>query len=167
MLLAIHMPEWLVDFWTVYGDMITPLLTTLLTSVVTYMALKIKTDAKVNAAKTDMEIQALKEVSQRENYKGEIEILTEQIEDLEKTVKGLCEMVDLAFQNSDLDPEIKSNLSSLINKVKYGTEDNLIKELEDANTRLQEQINELSEELAQKETAAVDKEDTKVKRTRR
>ena len=82
MLLAIKMPVWLVDFWTVYGEMITPVLVTLLLAIVTAIALKIRSDAKVNAAKADLQIEALKQVANREDNKPQLEAQSQEIEDL-------------------------------------------------------------------------------------
>lgn len=165
MLLAIQMPTWLVDFWAVYGDMITPILVTLLTSIVTWLALKIRSDAKVNKVKADLQIEALKEVANREDNKPQLEEQATQISDLIKTVVYLADMFDVAFQNSNLDPEIKANLSSLVNKIKYGTEEDLVKELENSNSQLKEQIAELTKKLEEDAKQVVE---TEVKtRTRR
>jgi hypothetical protein len=154
MYLAISMPTWLIDFWSVYGNMITPVLVTLLTALVTAVALKIRSDAKVNAAKTDMEIEALKEVANRENYKPQILALEETIKELKQEIKELkqetryeSEMINLAFQNSNLTPEVKDNLTSITNKIKYGTEDNLVKELEAEHAKLKEENTVLKAEL--------------------
>ena len=165
MLLAIQMPTWLVDFWAVYGDMITPILVTLLTSIVTWLALKIRSDAKVNKVKADLQIEALKEVANREDNKPQLEAQSTQITQLEKVVTYLADMFDVAFQNSNLDPEIKANLTSLVNKIKYGTEEDLVKELENSNSQLKEQIAELTKKLEEDAKQIVE---TEVKtRTRR
>lgn len=158
MLGAIQMPTWLVDFWTVYGDMITPVLVTLLTSVVTWLALKIRSDAKVNRTKAELQIAALKEVADREDNKPQLEAQSEQIADLTKTIMYLADMIDVAFQNSDLDPEIKANLASLVNKIKYGTEEDLVRELEENNAKLEEQVAALKAELSENAKQIVEKE---------
>jgi hypothetical protein len=165
MLLAIKMPEWLTYVMSVYGDVVTPLLITLLTALVTAIALKIRTDAKVNAAKADLQIQALKEVANREDNKPELEKQSQEIDELKRVVTLQSEMIHLAFQNSNLTPEVKDNLASLSNKIKYGTEDNLVKELETEKAQLQEQIESLKAQLETKVVATVQAE-TK-KRTRR
>ena len=159
------MPTWLVDFWTVYGDMITPVLVTVALALLTSLALKIKSDAKTNAAKADLQIQALKDVANREDNKPELERLSAEIEELKRTVELQSEMVNLAFQNSNLTPEIKNNLASISNKIKYGTEVDVVKELEAEKTILKEQIDALNSELENKIVATV--ETNKVKRTRR
>ena len=165
MLLAIQMPQWLVDFWTVYGDMIAPVLVTLLTSIVTWLALKIRTDAKVNREKAELQIQALKDVANREDNKPQLEEQSERLLELEKVITYLADMFDVAFQNSNLDPEIKANLSSLINKIKYGSEEDLVKELEETNAKLKEEVETLQQQIAQNVTATVETETRK--RTRR
>lgn len=158
MLLAIQMPAWLVDFWTIYGDMITPILVTILCSLLTYIAIKIKSDAKLNSAKTDLQIQALKDVANREDNKPQLEDQSKQINELSKTIAYMADMINLAFQNSNLDPEIKNNLASLSNKIKYGTEEDLVKELENNNALLQEQIEALKEEIANNTVHTVETE---------
>lgn len=165
MLLALKMPEWLVNIWTVYGDMITPVLVTLVLAIVSAIALKIKSDAKVRATQTDAEIEAIKAIANREDNKPQLEEQSQKIQKLEQSNMYLAEMVNLAFQNSNLTPEVKDNLASLSNKIKYGTEDNLVKELETEKAQLQEQVESLKAQLETKVVATV-QEETK-KRTRR
>lgn len=166
MILALKMPMWLIDFWTVYGDMITPVLVTLLTSIVTYLALKIKSEAKVNKVKAELQIEALKEIANREDNKPQLEAQAQEIAELKKTIENLSEMFNLAFQNSALDPEIKNNLESINNKIKYGTENTLVKELEKNNDILKEQINDLYQKVSEHNIVRpVDHKE--VKRTRR
>ena len=165
MLLALNMPTWLVDFWTVYGDMITPVLVTVVLALLTSLALKIKSDAKTNAAKAELQIQALKEVANREDNKPQLEKQSQEIEDLKRAVELQSEMINLAFQNSNLKPEIKDNLTSLSNKIKYGTEEDLVKELEAEKAALQEKVTSLESQLENKVVAVVEEKITK--RTRR
>lgn len=165
MLLALHMPTWLVDFWTIYGDMITPVLVTVALALLTSLALKIKSDAKINAAKADAQIEALKEVANREDNKPELEKQAQKINDLERVITLQTEMFNLAFQNSNLKPEIKDNLVSLSNKIKYGTEEDLVKELEAEKAALQEKVTSLESQLENKVVAVVEEKITK--RTRR
>lgn len=143
----LNMPQWLVDFWTVYGDMITPVLVTLLCSVVTFVALKIKSDAKTNSAKADLQVEILKDVANREDNKPQLAEQSQRINELEKTISNLAEMFNLAFQNANIDPEIKNNLAALTNKIKYGTEDELVKELEDLNNKYKQEIETLKQQL--------------------
>lgn len=167
MLGAIQMPTWLVDFWAVYGDMITPVLVTLVTALLTALSFKIKSDAKINAEKADLQLQALKEVANREDNKPELEALKSEVTELKSEIKCLCEMNNLAYQNSTLDPEIKSNLSAINNKCLYGTEDNLISVLTTEKEQLAEQVKQLEEKLAEAQPkVTVIKEEVK-KRVRR
>ena len=159
------MPEWLANIWAVYGDMITPVLVTLVLALVTSTALRIKTDAKMRAAQADAEIEAIKTIANREDNKPQLEEQSQKIASLEQSNRYLAEMIDLAFQNSNLTPEVKNNLASLSNKIKYGTEDNLVKELESEKAQLIEQIESLKAQLESKVVVTV-QEETK-KRTRR
>ena len=159
------MPQWLVDFWTVYGDMITPVLVTLMTSLFTWLAIKIRTEAKLNRERTELQIQAMKDVANREDNKPQLEEQSKKITELERVITHLADMIDVAFQNSGLDPEVKDNLASLTNKIKYGTEEDLVKELEANNALLKEQVDTLTTELSKSATVAIET-DTKT-RTRR
>ena len=165
MFLALNMPTWLIDFWTVYGDMIEPVLITVVLALLTSLALKIKSDAKTNAAKAELQIQALKDVANREDNKPQLEQQATQIAQLESTITHLSEMFNLAFQNSNLTPEIKDNLKALENKIKYGTEEDLVKELEAQKAQLEAQLEALKAELDNKVIAVVEEKTTK--RTRR
>ena len=164
MYLAINMPTWLADFWAVYGNMITPVLVTLLTALVTALALKIKSDAKVNAAKADLQIQALKDVANREDNKPELERQANKIDNLERVITLQTEMFDLAFQNSNLTPEIKENLTSLSNKIKYGTEEDLVKELEAEKAKLKEELEAVKSQLETKVPVLVEEAKKRIRR---
>lgn len=166
MLGAIQMPAWLSDFWMVYGEMITPVLVTFLMAIVTSLALKIKSDAKVAAQKAELQIEALKQVANREDNKPQLEAQEAKIAELSEAIKGLSSMIDLAFQNSNLDPEIKSNLTALSNKIKYGSEEDLVAELESQKQTLQAQVESLTKQLAQTTVAKVESA-VATKRTRR
>lgn len=142
-----NMPAWLVNLWTVYGDMITPVLVTLITALLTSLALKIKSDAKANAVKSELQLEALKDIAKKEDNKPQLEEQAKRIEGLTKAVSDLGEMINLAFQNSTLDPEIKSNLTALMNKLKYGSEEDLTKLHEEEKTELLRQIEILEAKL--------------------
>ena len=167
MFLALQMPTWLVDFWTVYGDMITPVLVTVALALLTSLALKIKSDAKANAAKADLQIQALKDVANREDNKPQLEQQSQEIADLKRVVTYQSEMINLAFQNSNLTPEIKDSLTSLSNKIKYGTEEDVIKELEAQKAELQEQVDALTIKLSEQLNAVAPVVEETKKRIRR
>ena len=166
MLNALSMPAWLVDFWTVYGDMITPVLVTLLLSIVTWLAIKIKADAKYNAAKTEAQIEALKQINEREDTTPQLEKQATEIKELTNSITYLSEMFQLAFKNSELNPEIKNQLETILNKIKYGTTENVVQVLEDEKLKLQQQIEELKSKLNTPVTLSQAPAETKV-RTRR
>lgn len=166
MLNALSMPAWLVDFWIVYGDMITPVLVTLLLSIVTWLAIKIKADAKYNAAKTEAQIEALKQINDREDTTPQLEKQANEIKSLTESITHLSEMFQLAFKNSELNPEIKNQLETILNKIKYGTTENVVQVLEDEKLKLQQQIEELKSKLNTTSTLSQAPAETKV-RTRR
>lgn len=164
MYLAISMPTWLADIWTIFGGYVQPMLITLLTALVTALAIKIRSDAKVNAAKAELQIQALKEVANREDNKPELERQANKIDNLERVITLQTEMFDLAFQNSNLTPEIKENLTSLSNKIKYGTEEDLVKELEAEKAKLKEELDAVKSQLETKAPVVVEEVKKRIRR---
>ena len=164
MYLAISMPTWLADIWTIFGGYVQPMLITLLTALVTALAIKIRSDAKVNAAKAELQIQALKEVANREDNKPELERQANKIDNLERVITLQTEMFDLAFQNSNLTPEIKENLTSLSNKIKYGTEEDLVKELEAEKAKLKEELEAVKSQLETKVPVVVEEVKKRIRR---
>ena len=158
MLGAIWMPEWLVDFWTVYGDMITPVLVTLLTTIVTALALKIRTDAKVNYEKSSLQVDLLKNISEKEDNTPQLEAQAKEIERLTKAINGLSEIINIAFSNANIDPEAKAAISAIVNNLKYGSEDECIKALEEEKRVLLEQVEALTKELEAKSVEEVEQE---------
>lgn len=164
MYLAISMPTWLADIWTVFEGYVIPMLITLLTALVTALAIKIRSDAKVNAAKAELQIQALKDVANREDNKPELERQANKINNLERVITLQTEMFDLAFQNSNLTPEIKENLTSLSNKIKYGTEEDLVKELEAEKAKLKEELDAVKSQLETKVPVVVEEVKKRIRR---
>ena len=162
-LLAIQLPQWLIDIWGAYKDVIIPALVTLAVALLTWVALKIKTDAKVNQAKAELQIQELKKLNEREDTRPELDVMKQELQKLEQSNKYLGEMFDLVFQNSTLNQETKDSLAVLKNKMVFGVEDNLIKTLTEEKEKLEEKIAALEQVIA--ETTTI--KEVKETRTRR
>ena len=162
-LLAIQLPQWLVDIWGAYKDVIIPALVTLAVALLTWVALKIKTDAKVNQAKAELQIQELKKLNEREDTRPELDVMKQELQKLEQSNKYLGEMFDLVFQNSTLNQETKDSLTVLKNKMVFGVEDNLIKTLTEEKEKLEEKIAALEQVIAEATTI----KEVKETRTRR
>ena len=162
-LLAIQLPQWLVDIWSAYKDVIIPALVTLAVALLTWVALKIKTDAKVNQAKAELQIQELQKLNEREDTRPELEVMKQELQKLEQSNKYLGEMFDLVFQNSTLNQETKDSLTVLKNKMIFGVEDNLIKTLTEEKEKLEEKIAALEQVIAEATTI----KEVKETRTRR
>lgn len=162
-LLAIQLPQWLVDIWSAYKDVIIPALVTLAVALLTWVALKIKTDAKVNQAKAELQIQELKKLNEREDTRPELDVMKQELQKLEQSNKYLGEMFDLVFQNSTLNQETKDSLAVLKNKMIFGVEDNLIKTLTEEKEKLEEKIAALEQVIAEATTI----KEVKETRTRR
>ena len=162
-LLAIQLPQWLVDIWSAYKDVIIPALVTLAVALLTWVALKIKTDAKVNQAKAELQIQELQKLNEREDTRPELEVMKQELQKLEQSNKYLGEMFDLVFQNSTLNQETKDSLAVLKNKMIFGVEDNLIKTLTEEKEKLEEKIAALEQVIAEATTI----KEVKETRTRR
>lgn len=162
-LLAIQLPQWLVDIWGAYKDVIIPALVTLAVALLTWLTLKIKTDAKVNQAKAELQIQELKKLNEREDTRPELDVMKQELQKLEQSNKYLGEMFDLVFQNSTLNQETKDSLTVLKNKMVFGVEDNLIKTLTEEKEKLEEKIAALEQVIAEATTI----KEVKETRTRR
>ena len=162
-LLAIQLPQWLVDIWSAYKDVIIPALVTLAVALLTWVALKLKTDAKVNQAKAELQIQELKKLNEREDTRPELDVMKQELQKLEQSNKYLGEMFDLVFQNSTLNQETKDSLTVLKNKMVFGVEDNLIKTLTEEKEKLEEKIAALEQVIAEATTI----KEVKETRTRR
>lgn len=162
-LLAIQLPQWLIDVWGAYKDVIIPALVTLAVALLTWLALKIKTDAKVNQAKAELQIQELKKLNEREDTRPELDVMKQELQKLEQSIKYLGEMFDLVFQNSTLNQETKDSLTVLKNKMVFGVEDNLIKTLTEEKEKLEEKIAALEQVIAEATTI----KEVKETRTRR
>jgi hypothetical protein len=156
--------ETLKNLWATYGAEVTPVLITVTLALLTWLAIKIKSDAKLMAAKNDLQIQALKDVANREDNKPQLEEQSQQINNLQNAIIYLGEMFNQAFQNSSIDPEIKSAIENCLNKIKFGTQEDLVKQLEDAKASLQEQVESLKEQLAAKKTELVENVKTRIRR---
>ena len=162
-LLAIQLPQWLIDIWGAYKDVIIPALVTLAVALLTWVALKIKTDAKVNQAKAELQIQELKKLNEREDTRPELDVMKQELQKLQQSNKYLGEMFDLVFQNSTLNQETKDSLTVLKNKMVFGVEDNLIKTLTEEKEKLEEKIAALEQVIAEATTI----KEVKETRTRR
>ena len=162
-LLAIQLPQWLIDIWGAYKDVIIPALVTLAVALLTWLTLKIKTDAKVNQAKAELQIQELKKLNEREDTRPELDVMKQELQKLEQSIKYLGEMFDLVFQNSTLNQETKDSLTVLKNKMVFGVEDNLIKTLTEEKEKLEEKIAALEQVIAEATTI----KEVKETRTRR
>lgn len=162
MMLAIQLPEWLVNIWTTYSDMIVPALVTLMVAMLTWVAITIRADAKARAAKADLELEALKKINEKEDTRPELEAVKTELADLKQSNTCLAEMFNLVFQNSTLDEETKTSLTLLKNKLMSGADD-VIKQLTVENTQLTEQIAALTQQIKQASTVV----ETTETRTRR
>ena len=148
-LLAIQLPQWMIDIWAAYKDVIIPALVTLAVALLTWVALKIKTDAKVNQAKAELQIEELKKLNAREDTRPELDVMKHELQRLEQSNRYLGEMFDLVFQNSTLNQETKDSLAILKNKMVFGVEDNLVKQLTEEKIKLEEKIAALEQSIEQ------------------
>ena len=153
----------MINTWGAYKDVIIPALVTLAVALLTWLALKIKTDAKVNQAKAELQIQELKKLNEREDTRPELDVMKQELQKLEQSNKYLGEMFDLVFQSSTLNQETKDSLTVLKNKMVFGVEDNLIKTLTEEKEKLEEKIAALEQVIAEATTI----KEVKETRTRR
>ena len=161
-MLAIKLPVWLTDIVVVNKDVIVPALVMVLTALLTWVAIKIKADAKYQQAKTELQIQELKKLNDREDTRPELNTLSAEIEDTKQSVRYLAEMFDKVFQNSTLNEETKNELTILKNKLVFGVKEDLVSQLTAEKTALEEKLVALQEQLKAASTVV-----TKETRTRR
>ena len=161
-MLAIKLPVWLVDIWAVHQDVIVPALIMVLTALLTWIAIKIKADAKYQQAKAELQIQELKKLNDREDTRPELNTLAAEIEDTKQSVRYLAEMFDKVFQNSTLNEETKNELTILKNKLVFGVKEDLVSQLTAEKIALEEKLVALQEQLKAASTVV-----TKETRTRR
>lgn len=76
----------------------------------------------------------------------------------------MSELFNVAFQNSTLDPEVKSSISAIASRITYGDDGKVIEELKNANEKLTGEIEGLKHEL---EGEPVVVEEPTITRTRR
>lgn len=162
MMLAIKLPVWLVDIWAAYSDVIVPALVTFAVALITWIAIKLKADAKVNQAKAELQIEELKKLNEREDTRPELNSLSAEVEDVKQSNRYLAEMFDLVFQHSTLDENTKNELTLLKNKLVFGVKEDIVSQLTAEKTALEEQIAGLKDQLKAATTVV-----TKETRTRR
>lgn len=165
------MPTWLLNIWNVYGEQITPVIVTLVLAIVTAIGINIKSAAKINAKKAEVQIEYMKKISDREDTTPQLETLSKDTQDLQQEIVKLkdanytlAEIFKLAFLNSSLDEDTKSNIDSLVNQLKYGSTDNYVKELETSNEQLKEEIETLKQQSVIEITENVEVTPTRIRR---
>lgn len=148
MMLAIHLPEWLVNIWSAYSDVIVPALVAIVLAVLTWVAVTIKADAKARAAKSDAELAALKQMNEREDTRPELDKVQEELSNVKQSNRYLAEMFDLVFQNSTLDENTKNSLTILKNKLIFGVEEDLVTQLTEQKVLLEEKCAALEKAIS-------------------
>lgn len=161
---AIQLPQWLVDVWMVNKDVLVPALVMVAVAILTWIAIKIKADAKYQQAKTELQIQELKKINAREDTRPELDVMKQELQRLEQSNRYLGEMFDLVFQNSTLNQETKDSLAILKNKMVFGVEDNLVKQLTEEKSKLEEKIAALEKVITDASTVKVTKTEIRTRR---
>lgn len=154
-MLAIKLPVWLVDIWAVNKDVIVPALVMVLVALLTWVAIKIKADAKYQQAKAELQIQELKKLNEREDTRPELNTLSAEVENTKQSVRYLAEMFDKVFQNSTLDENTKNELNLLKNKLVFGVKEDLVETLTAEKTALEEKVAGLEAKLKEATTVVV------------
>lgn len=160
-LLAMNLPVWLVDVWAVHKDVIVPALVMVLVALLTWVAIKIKADAKYQQAKTELQIQELKKLNEREDTRPELNTLATEVEDTKQSIRYLAEMFDKVFQNSTLTEETKNELALLKNKLVFGVKEDLVAILTAEKTALEDKLAGLEAQLKATTTVVVNKPKTR------
>lgn len=167
MLLNIQMPVWLSDFWAVYGEVITPILTGFLSLFLTWFTLKIRTNFKQAEAKTDTQILLMEQIIKKEdNKEGIIEIKRENAE-LKDAVANLSDMIVVLTDNTNIEETAKNDIRNIASKVKYGTSFEKIQELEVVNNNLKSELRNAKDQLSTIIQPAVDIAKSTIKKIRK
>ncbi|MDY0291946.1 MAG: hypothetical protein RBR02_06390 [Desulfuromonadaceae bacterium] len=152
--------DFITDIWLTYKAEIIPLLVTLLTVFITGFTLWLRSYFKKETIKNQAQIEIMQGLSEREDYKPQLNDQKNQLDNLMTNQNLLLEMYNLVFQNSDLSSETKEKLTYLANNIKYGEQFN-------KNIELQKEINELREQLATLKTKSVPVVEEQIRKVRR
>lgn len=157
-MLFIQFPQWVIDIWNAYSDAIIPIVISIIPVVLSWLVVRLKNYVKTSADKEAKLLEILAIISNKESSSEFLENQNAEIKTIKEAVTYLGSMLNLAYQNSNLDPEVKSNIESIVNKLRYGTEEDLIAQLEENNKTLLEQIENLKTQIAEKTIVAVTEE---------
>lgn len=166
--------ETLINIWNTYKGDVIPVIVTgvlvILSALFVFVASRIKTQAYKNEANSKMlaEIQAKESVEPSVNeLKDEVTQLKEIINVLKDGVNSMADLFNTAFQNSALSPETKSELNNLCLRVKNGTSEDVIKNLEEEITKYKE-LYESTKAIVENTKESVEEiTATEIKRVRR
>lgn len=153
----IVMPQWLVDVWYVYGDIITPILqmaTTIIVTAIGVWARKRNSNMDENTQAIITLLKAMVEKKDTEATKKADENGAK-IDNLNGMMGCLMNMFSLAFTNSNLDPEIKSKINDIADTIKYGTSDEIVASLKSQIEDLTRQLLALQEMVEKEEEPTV------------
>lgn len=167
--------KWLVDMWNTYKDVILPILLSIVgmggSFLVYYVpkllgkwALKLGMDNKTIAAIGEK----AKELVTKEEFAQVGTILksvTQRLAASEEQNKMLAEMLKVAFDNTALNPDIKSQLGTIYSKILYKTEDALVEALE-SKLKLKEDEIAALKQIIQTPTVVKDETTPTTKRVR-
>lgn len=168
--------DWIITFWNTHKEVILPIInTTLVTFILPLSALWIKIKMREVRNRAELQLEALKNVANREDVKPEIKGITDVIN---STISGmdkitdkityLSEMFNLVFQNSvGLTDEIKTKLEILNNKLNDTSTDAMLievtKELEKVKSTLDATLAKTQVEKAEVVENSVPMKDKKKK----
>jgi len=155
-MIDLQLPTWLVDIWSVYGGVITPIFTTVLTILGSVLALAAKKKGVQSNQQAEAVLVLLQKIASGDNAEvvakvNECETKAnangEKITQMSDIIAGLMQVFVLAFNNSDLDPEVKEQMENIINTLKYGSTDQIVAELNAQIDELKAQLDDLSKKI--------------------
>lgn len=137
--------EWILEIWSTHKDVILPILNTLLvTFLLPILTFWVKRKLQESAIRAEMQLNALKNVADREDVKPEIGDLHSKVNELNDKIALLGDMFDTVFQNSvGLEEDIKGKLSVITNKMNYNTTDAMLIEVTQELDKVNEQLETL------------------------
>lgn len=153
--------QWLVDFWNTYKNTILPILLTLLSGVLSFVIIyvrtiivnlltKLTTGGKMSEATHTKILEMYDKVADKDtvmNLGSQVQTIMKDAQGAKEREELLAEMIMTAFNNSGLNPETKLQIDALYQKIRYGNDTGLVTVLESSLKLAEEKIASLEKQL--------------------
>lgn len=168
--------KWFVDMWNTYKEVIMPILLSIVGFGGTFLIVYIRNIlAKYLADKSDQgvlishikdKIEKAASNEEVQNIFKNTQALVEKLAATQEQNKLLSEMITVAFEGSNLTPDLKNEIKSIGNKIKYETEEKVVSVLEEQLKIANDKIKALEVELNEPDVVEEVVEEKENKRVR-